>query len=85
MSNKQQTAVQWLQEQIETQRMQCNNEWQCGYQKALNEVIFLLTQAKAMEKEQMIDAFWNGDNSDCTSEQNSFEFAEQYYKETYEK
>jgi hypothetical protein len=35
------------------------------------------------EKEQIIDAFWNGDNSDCTSEQNAKEFAEQYYNQTY--
>ena len=40
-------------------------------------------KAKEMEKEQIIDAFWNGDNTDCTSEQNSKEFAEQYYNETY--
>ena len=37
-------------------------------------------KAKEMEKEQIIDAFWNGDNTDCTSEQNSKEFAEQYKK-----
>jgi len=81
MSNKQQTAVEWLQEQIETQRMQCNNEWQCGYQKALNEVIFLLTQAKEMEKEQIMDAYCIGKyiNKDDRK------FGQQYYKETYEK
>jgi hypothetical protein len=38
----------------------------------------------SVEKEQIIDAFWKGDNTDCTSEQNSKEFAEQYYIETYE-
>lgn len=36
-----------------------------------------------LEKEQIIDAFWHGDNSDCTSEQNSKQFAEEYYNETY--
>lgn len=40
-------------------------------------------QAKEMEKQQIMDAFWNGDNSDCLSEQNSKEFAEKYYNETY--
>lgn len=45
----------------------------------------LFEQAKQMEKEQIIDAFWNGDNSDCTSEQNAKEFAEQYYNKTYKK
>jgi hypothetical protein len=36
-----------------------------------------------MEKEQIIEAFWNGDNTDCTSEQNIKDFAQQYYNETY--
>ena len=40
-------------------------------------------QAKAMHKEEIIDAFWNGDDTDCTSEQNIKDFAEQYYNETY--
>jgi hypothetical protein len=43
----------------------------------------ILEQAKEMEKKQIINAFWNGDNTDCTSEQNIEEFAEQYYNETY--
>jgi hypothetical protein len=42
-----------------------------------------LLKAKEMEKEQIKNAFWNGDNTDCTSEQNIEEFAEQYYNETY--
>jgi hypothetical protein len=37
----------------------------------------------SVEKEQIMDAFWNGDNTDCTSEQNSKEFAKQYYNENY--
>lgn len=40
-------------------------------------------QAKEIEKKQIMDAFWNGDNTDCTSEQNSKEFAEQYYNKTF--
>jgi hypothetical protein len=40
-------------------------------------------QAKEMEKEQIINAFLNGDNTDCTSEQNIEEFADQYYEQTY--
>jgi hypothetical protein len=35
------------------------------------------------EKEQIMNAFWYGDNTDCLSEQNSFEFAEQYYNKTF--
>jgi hypothetical protein len=43
----------------------------------------LKVQAKEMEKEQIINAFCNGDNTDCTSEQNVKDFAEQYYQQTY--
>ena len=42
-----------------------------------------INQAKEMEKEQIMDAFWNGDNTDCLAEQNAKEFAEQYYNETF--
>lgn len=42
-----------------------------------------IDKAKQMEKEQIIDAFWNGDNSDCTLEQNAKQFAEQYYNKKY--
>ena len=63
-------------------------EWLIDYLKNLEKYPYktiqeLETQAKEMEKEQIIDAFWNGDNTDCTSEQNSKEFAENYYNETY--
>ena len=67
MGNKQQTAVEWLQS-IELERDLTLADWK---------------NAKEMEKEQIINAFWKGDNTDCTSEQNIKEFAEQYYNETY--
>ena len=56
-----QTAVEWLVEQI------CGDhtsEWQEQ-----------IDQAKAMEKEQIIEAYSNGDDNIS---------AQQYYKETYE-
>lgn len=56
-NNKQSTAIEWLESEIEKQIFQCETEWQCGYQKALNEVVFLLRQTKEMEKQQIIDAF----------------------------
>jgi hypothetical protein len=67
------TAVEWLFQQL----------WETPKDKFTWYLI--LEEAKAMEKEQIIDAFWNGDNSDCTLEQNAKEFAEQYYNETYGK
>ena len=35
------------------------------------------------EKGQIKDAWIDGDNSDCLSEQDSSDFAEQYYNETF--
>jgi hypothetical protein len=40
-------------------------------------------QAKEMEKEQIMNAWIDGDNSDCLSEQDSSDFAEQYYNKTF--
>ena len=61
MNNKKQTAVEWLLTQININGFQPKH----------------IEQAKAMEKEQIIDAFINGEHS-------LGEDAEQYYKETYE-
>jgi len=64
------TAVQWLVEQIKNDHNQ----------KALsaNQWMDVIEQAKQMEKEQIIDAFTNGEH------QQGFEAeAEQYYNETY--
>ena len=66
------TAVEWLVIQLHTH---WKNE-DVSFEK-------LIEQAKAMEKEQIIDAFWTGDNTDCIAEQNAKEFAEKYYTETY--
>lgn len=35
------------------------------------------------EKQQIMDAWVDGDNSDCLSEQDSSDFAERYYNETF--
>ena len=81
-NNKQQTAVEWF----------ANESWQLKVQLENEEIsvdeyavfyVRLLYKAKEMEKKQIINSFWNGDNADCTSEQNIEEFAEQYYNETY--
>ena len=70
MKNKQ-TAVDWLFEKL----------WETPKDKLTWYAI--LEQAKAMHREEIIDAFWSGDNSDCTSEDNSKEYAEQYYNEQF--
>ena len=66
-----QTAVDWLIEQL---RKPTAN---------YIPIFEIINKAKEMEKEQIINAFWKGDNTDCTSEQNVKEFAEQYYDKTY--
>ena len=74
-NNKQQTSVEWL--EIELEKL-----WVKKYLSPIT-IKPLLDKAKEMEKEQIKNAFWNGDNTDCTSEQNIEEFEEQYYNETY--
>ena len=75
---KQQTAVEWLNIRVEWMQNRCKTEWECGYQKAVNEVLILIKQAKQMEKEQIITAF----NEGTFSEMEKIN-SEQYYKETY--
>jgi hypothetical protein len=54
-SKTKQMTLQTLKEKIKAKQIQCQNEWQCGYQKALNEVLFLLDQVKETERNQMIE------------------------------
>jgi hypothetical protein len=77
MSNKKETAVEWLINYWKKLQSQ-------GEKMTWNEIIAITGLAKELEKQQIIDAFWNGDNIDCISEQNIKEFAEKYYSETYE-
>jgi hypothetical protein len=69
MSNKKQTAVDWLVDQLEKWELYSKISFQC-----LKEI----EQAKAMDKEQKENAYYEG-------KENGFkEQFDQYYKETYE-
>ncbi len=82
MTNNNQSSVEWIIKQLifKTEFENLPNQYVLMSDKNIDNII---EQAKEMEKEQIINAFWNGDNTDCTSEQNVKEFAEQYYNETY--
>jgi hypothetical protein len=87
-NNKQQTAVDKLETQIEKLRFQGVTEWQCGYQKALNEVLFLLKQAKEMEKERIENAWiaaldFGIEKMKGLNTLESKEAFDQFYNETY--
>jgi hypothetical protein len=81
-NNKQQTAVEWFANESWQLKVQLDNQ-EISVDEYAVSYVRLLYKAKEMEKEQIINSFWNGDNTDCTSEQNIEEFAEQYYNETY--
>jgi len=72
MNNKQQTAVDWLRIEINKRGPKENNppEW-------LQE---LYAQAKELEKEQIIDAYYYDPNCDEIKDD-----GEQYYNETFNK
>jgi hypothetical protein len=73
MSNKKQTAVEWLVDQLEKWEIYSKISFQC-----LKEI----EEAKAMEKEQIMDANIDGYEEAQNYGETS---AEQYYKNTYEK
>ena len=73
MSNKKQTAVDWLGKELELygDPQFCQIEWE--------QLDLLIKQAKEMEKQQIIEAYNQGEfNQGCNGS------AEQYYKENYE-
>jgi hypothetical protein len=72
-------SIEWLKKELENygSNSHLSLDW--------NTFDELVEQAKEMHKQEIIDAFWSGDNSDCTNEQNSKEFAEQYYQEIFKK
>jgi len=77
MSNKKQTAVYWLQEQIEC--FGNKHELQMSWA-TLDE---LFNQAKEMEKEQIVTGWYNGyENQNPMIDEDNC--GQQYYKETYE-
>ena len=71
-NNKQQTAVEQFAIALYEKGLLMGNG---------DEIQELLEQYKEMEKQQILEAFWNGDNTDCASEQ--ILEALQYYNETY--
>jgi len=71
---KQQTTVQWLEEQL--------NKWSDG---RFYLPPHLFEQAKQMEKEQIINAWREGDNDSMYNPKELDKQAEQYYNETYGK
>ena len=71
MSNKKQTSVEWLVEQIDNKDMGEIPMW----------IYDFIEQAKEMERQQIIDFANNYGFDVCGYD---YERAEQYYKETYE-
>ena len=71
MSNKKQTAVEWLVEKIDNKDMGEIPMW----------IYDFIEQAKEIEKQQIIDFANNYGFDVCGYD---YERAEQYYKETYE-
>jgi hypothetical protein len=78
---KQQTAVQWLTSKIADQRENGNTD--------LRSTLYYCEQAKAIEKEQIKDAYEQGESDGykqfIINIDKRYESFEQYYKETYER
>jgi len=78
---EQQTAVSWLQIQLR-KGIDFNPLDPLSYAKAVDN---LFEQAKQMEKEQIINAWRNGDNDSMYNSRQLDNDAEQYYNETFVK
>jgi hypothetical protein len=78
------SAMQELIEIIKSKQIQCVNEWQSGYQKALNDILFDCKEVLEKEKEQIINAY-NQADLDGYFQKTYPKYAEQYYNKTYNK
>ena len=67
-----QTAVEWLVEQLENH----SGVTRAGFNDVIN-------QAKAMEKEQIMNAYLKNHLQGCWMKNTPKEYAEQYYNETF--
>ena len=74
-----QTAVEWLIEQISTSKYFYNLMEEIESRGTIVQPNGILEQAKAMEKEQIIQAYYQNGWNDNDNEHN----AEQYYNETF--
>ena len=72
---KKQTAVEWLGYELNTKLFYniTPELWE--------QVNAIFEQAKAMEREQIVDAYWNG--STDLSKDKAIEYAKEFYMETY--
>lgn len=79
MSNKKQTALEWYIEEIDKYNKEPWKYVTIGNKQAI------IDKAKAMEKEQIAEAYYIGDKNGCGCyDYCTKEDSEQYYKETYE-
>jgi hypothetical protein len=72
------TAVEWLVDQLTV-------IGQLEIPKGSNVVTSIINEAKLIEKNQIVLAFINGDNSDCLEEEDSLLYALAYYNEKFKK
>jgi hypothetical protein len=82
---KQKTAVEWLIGRFHYEGFIgtfCSEELIKSKREIMIEII---DQAKAMEKEQIQDAFYHGVDVDSWNVTNPYKEAEQYYQKTYAK
>ena len=75
MENKM-TAIEFIEEGIKAREKHWQDQYQQGYQRALSDIMLYIEEAKQMEKEQIIEAYCEGDDNVG---------AEEYYNKTYSK
>jgi len=75
MKDKEQTAVDWLYNELTTKSGVSKEEW-------AKMILTAFSKAKEIEKEQIKDAYWNGSDNDKTKNEILLE-AEEFYNEWY--
>ena len=76
------TAVEFIKEGIKAREKHWQDQYQQGYQRALSDIMLYIEEAKQMEKDQIIKAWY-----DCKLSiiGKNTKYAEEYYNEKYSK
>ena len=81
MGNKM-TAVEFIEDGIKAREKHWQDQYQQGYQRALSDIMSYIEEAKRIEKDQIIEAVYEGMGTNFDPNMGR---AELYYNETYKK
>ena len=79
------TAVEFIEEGIKAREKHWQDQYQQGYQRALSDIMLYIEEAKQMEKDQIMKAFSDGQETPLNHPILPHYSSKEYYNEKYSK